>query len=417
VTIKNLTEATRILRSYANRDPKAIGKNFTLERVHPLMEAAGNPQDRLRVVHIAGTSGKTSTAYFMAALLRASGKKIGMTVSPHVDSVTERIQINGIPLSEDVFCSELSEFIEIVERAGQHPSYFELLYALSLWVFDRQKVDYAVLETGLGGLYDATNVTKRPDKVCIITDIGFDHTNILGNTLAKIAAQKIGIVHKHNVVFMYQQPEEVMKVVRNWAKKKQATINIVKEQATQNTKVADYQQRNWLLAYNTYLYLEKRDKLKHLTRQALQKTREVIVPGRMDIRKLQGKTLVMDGAHNRQKMTAFITSFQRLHPGVKPAVLIGLKRTKDHEDIAPVLVPFASRIIITSFETTQDSKIRSTDPEIVGASLLEAGAGQVEIIPNQNEAVEALLNSPEEVCVVTGSFYLLGRIRNNKQLV
>ncbi len=417
MNIRNLTEATTILRSYANRDPKAIGKNFTLERVYPLMKAAGNPQDRLQVVHIAGTSGKTSTAYFMAALLKASGKKIGKTVSPHVDKVTERIQINGVPLAEDVFCRELGEFIEIVEQAGQQPSYFELLYAFSLWVFDRQQVDYAVLETGLGGLYDATNVTERPDKVCIITDIGLDHMSILGNTLTKIAAQKIGIVHEHNAVFMYEQVEEVMKVVRNWTKKKQATVHLVKEQAAENSKIADYQQRNWYLAYNVYQHLEKRDNLKHLTRQVLQKTREVLVPGRMDIRQLQGKTLVMDGAHNRQKMTAFITSFQRLHPGVKPAVLLGLKRTKDHEDIAPVLVPFASRIIITSFDTTQDSKIRSTDPEIVGASLREAGAQQIEVVPDQNEAVKALLNSPDEVCVVTGSFYLLGWIRNNKQLV
>ncbi len=417
MNIQNLTEATQILRSYANRDPKAIGKNFTLERVHPLMKAAGNPQDRLRVVHIAGTSGKTSTAYFMAALLKASGKKIGKTVSPHVDKVTERIQINGVPLAEDVFCRELGEFIEIVEQAGQHPSYFELLYAFSLWVFDRQEVDYAVLETGLGGLYDATNVTERPDKVCIITDIGLDHMSVLGNTLTKIAAQKIGIVHEHNVTFMYEQAEEVMKVVHDWTKKKQAALHLVEEQAAEHSRIADYQQRNWYLAYNVYQYLEKRDNLKHLTRQALQKTREVLVPGRMDIRQLQGKTLVMDGAHNRQKMTAFIKSFQRLHPGVKPAVLLGLKRTKDHEHIAPVLVPFASRIIITSFDTTQDSKIRSTDPEIVGASLEEAGAKQVEVIPDQHEAVEALLDSPEEVCVVTGSFYLLGWIRNNKQLV
>lgn len=416
MTIKNLAEATRILRSYANRDPKAIGKNFTLERVHPLMEIAGNPQDRLKVVHIAGTSGKTSTAYFTAALLKASGKKIGTTVSPHIDRVTERVQINGMPISDSEFCKELGEFIEIVERAGQHPSYFEMLYAFSLWVFDRKKVDYAVLETGLGGLYDATNVAKRLDKVCIITDIGFDHMSVLGNTLAKIAAQKIGIVHKQNAVFMYDQPAEVMKVVRKWTDKKQAALTIIKEQTPDNSKIADYQQRNWQLAYNVYLYLEKRDSLKHVTRQVLRETREVQVPGRMDARHIKGKTLVMDGAHNRQKIETFIDSFQKLYPNTKPAVLLAMKRTKDYDDIAPLLVPFASRFVVTSFDSSQDNKLMSTDPELIAGSLRKAGAWDVAVFPDQEKAFEALLASPEDVCVITGSFYLLGRIRNNEHL-
>lgn len=414
--IRNLTEATAALRSYANRNPKAIGKNFTLERVRPLMKAAGNPQDRLKVVHIAGTSGKTSTAYFMAALLKGSGKKIGTTVSPHIDSVTERIQINSVPLSDEEFCSELAGFLDIVEKAGQQPSYFELLYAFSLWVFERQEVDYAVLETGLGGLYDATNIAGRPDKVCIITDIGMDHTSVLGNTLAKIAAQKIGIVHEGNAIFMYEQGAEVMNVVRAWVAEKDGDLHLVGEQPPEASHIPDYQQRNWFLAYNVYRYLEKRDGLKHLTRQVLQQTREVLVPGRMDVREFQGKTFVMDGAHNRQKMTAFISSFQKLYPGVKPAVLLGMKRTKDHDDLTPLLVPFADRFIVTSFDSSQDTKIISTDPKLIGESLRQAGAKEVQVFADQNEAVQALVDAPETVCVITGSFYLIGRIRNNKHL-
>lgn len=415
MTIKNLAEANEALLSYAEREPR-IGKNFTLERVRPLMEAAGNPQDRLKVVHVAGTSGKTSTSYFMAALLSAGGKKTGLTISPHVDSVTERIQIGGVPLTEKAFCNELGGFLDIVESAGQHPSYFELLYAFALWVFDKHKVDYAVLETGVGGLYDATNVTARPDKVCVITDIGFDHTHLLGNTLTKIASQKIGIVHKHNVVFMYEQAEEIMKVVRKWTEKYQAEVHLIEE--TEPTpkdpkNMAYYQQRNWNLAYEVYRYLEKRDNLKHLTSQVLQRTKEISVPGRMDIRKVNDKTLVMDGAHNVQKMTAFITSFQKLYPDTRPAVLVSLKYNKDYEDIAPLLVPFASRIIVTSFDATQDSKIHSMDPETLAKSLQAAGAQNVEIIRDQLKAAEALLGSPEQVCVITGSFYLLGRLRNN----
>lgn len=420
MTIRNLQEANQALLSYAEREPK-IGKNYTLERVFPLMEAAGNPQDRLKVVHIAGTSGKTSTAYFMAALLKASGKKVGLTVSPHVDKVTERIQINGEPLKSEVFCRELETFLSIVERSGQHPSYFELLYAFALWIFDRLGVDYAVLETGVGGLYDATNVTSRPDKVCVITDIGFDHTHLLGKTLAKITRQKIGIVHEHNQVFMYEQCEEIMDVVRRWTGKYHAKLNLVMQSTDKSGNklqaMPNYQARNWQLAHAVYSYLEKRDNLKHLTRQVLAKTQIVAAPGRMDTRQVQGKTLVMDGAHNVQKMTAFINSFHKLYPGVKPAVLLSLKHNKDHEDIAPLLKTFASRTIVTKFDATQDSQIHSMDPEVLAESLREVGVPEVSVVADQHKAFQALLSGPEKVCVITGSFYLLSRIRNNEKLI
>lgn len=420
MTIKNLAEANKALLSYANRDPRARGKNYTLERIYPLMEIAGNPQDRLRVVHIAGTSGKTSTAYYMAALLKASGKKIGLTVSPHIDSVTERIQINGKPLSEEMFCRELGEFLELVQRAGQHPSYFELLYTFSLWIFDRQGVDYAVLETGVGGLYDATNVTSRPDKVCIITDIGFDHMHLLGDTLAKIAAQKIGIVHKGNAVFMYKQSAEAMEVIKEWVANHHATLTILDEAADEPAnyleRLAAFQRRNWRLANSSYSYLAKRDSLKHLTRQELQQTQEIQVPGRMDKAEINGKTIIMDGAHNVQKMAAFIHSFQKLYSGVKPAVLLSLKHNKDHENVAPLLVPFASRFIVTMFDTSQDLRVKSMEAGILASSLRDAGAKHVQTIPDQREAFKALLAAPEKVCVVTGSFYLIGQLRNNEKL-
>ena len=195
MTIRNLSEANAALLPYVSQTPRMTGDDLKLERVMKLMDVLGNPQDKLPVIHIAGTSGKTSTGYYMAALLKAGGKKAGLTISPHIDSVNERVQIGGSPLPEAEFCSELGNFLEIIRGAGQSPSYFELLYAFALWVFVRRGVDYAVVETGLGGLLDATNVTGRADKVCIITDIGFDHEYVLGSGLAQIAAQKIGIVH------------------------------------------------------------------------------------------------------------------------------------------------------------------------------------------------------------------------------
>jgi dihydrofolate synthase/folylpolyglutamate synthase len=397
------------------------GNDLGLEHVRQLMEVFGNPQDKLKVIHIAGTSGKTSTAYYMAALLTASGKKVGLTISPHIDSVNERVQVGGRPLPEAEFCRELGNFLEIVQHAGQSPSYFELLYAFAMWVFVRQGVDYAVVETGIGGLLDATNVADRADKACLITDIGSDHMNILGETLTEIIAQKVGIVHDRNNVFMYDQAGEVMRIIREWTAKHKAPLHVLDEKSGRIyrkdlTTMAGYQQRNWLLAYNVYRYLEKRDNLQHLTSQVLQETQDIRIPGRMDTRNIKDKTLVMDGAHNVQKMAAFISSFRHLYPSVKPAVLLSLRNSKDYEDLTPLLLSFAGRIITTTFDTTQDSQARSMDPETLAQAFRSADTTPVEVIPDQHKAFAALLAAPEQTCVITGSFYLLSQIRNNEDL-
>jgi dihydrofolate synthase/folylpolyglutamate synthase len=332
------------------------------------------------------------------------------------------VQINGRPITEELFCRELEEFLGIVRQSGQQPSYFELVYAFALWVISRQNVDYAVVETGVGGLHDATNIADRPDKVCVLTDIGFDHMHLLGATLPEIAAQKAGIIHAHNHAFIYRQSAEIMDVVGQWADQHQAPLHIV-DQATEQKAHADilgampdYQRRNWLLANNVYQYLRERDNLPSLTRQASRQTQLVQVPGRMDVRHRGGKTLVMDGAHNQQKMTAFLGSFQQLYPGTEPAVLLALKDGKEYEELIPLLVPLAARLIVTTFRTSQDLPLVSLDPEVLAQALRAGGAANVETIEDSRQAFQALMAAPEELCVITGSFYLLGQIRNNEHL-
>ena len=421
--ISNLKEAEVALTKYIPSSPHLTRKDTTMERIVPLMKLLGNPQDQLRIIHIAGTSGKTSTAYYTAALLAATGKRTGLAVSPHIDSITERIQINGSSISETVFCSELTVFLGLVGQAQPQPSYFELLYAFTLWVLHRQKVFYAVVETGVGGLLDATNVATRADKVCIITDIGFDHTQLLGKTLPKITAQKVGIVHDGNNLFMYRQADEIMAVIEQWTAQHRAPVHVTSEQAEQQTyrqavgAMPDYQRRNWLLAHYVYQYLRERDHLPDLTRQALRQTQLVQVPGRMDIKQFKGKTLIMDGAHNPQKVTAFADSFRRLYPGVKPAVLIGLKEGKDYRELIPLLAPLAGRVITTTFNTSQDLPVVSMSAEVLAQAFRDAGLAQVESVPDSRAAFRALLATAEAVCIITGSFYLIGQIRNNEHIV
>lgn len=413
--IQTIAQAEAALLPYVPLVRELTGKDTTLQRIKPLMALLGNPQDQLQIVHIAGTSGKTSTAYYMSALLTATGQKVGLTVSPHIDSITERLQINGQPLDERHFCQLLGEFLEIIQQAEQQPSYFELLYAFALWVFARESVDYAVVETGVGGLHDATNVANRADKVCIITDIGFDHVALLGNTLARIAAQKIGIVHPGNQVFSYRQKPEVMSVFQGWVGKQPATLHIIDENEEPNPEIPSYQRRNWNLAYSVYQFLQRREHLPNLTRQELHQTQQLQVPGRMDIRNVAGKTLVMDGAHNEAKLAAFIASFQVRFPSVKPAVLVALKQDKDYEAAVKLLAPFANQVIITTFATTQDLPVQSLDPAML-AKEFQAQGIDAQVIPDQMKALKALLQAPDTVVVITGSFYLLSQLRRSTLL-
>ena len=420
-----MAEAQSALEAYYGTTEKVMGKDITVERMERLMAHLGNPERQLKVVHIAGTSGKTSTTYYIATLLRAAGLKVGHTVSPHVDSITERVQLNGVPISEDVFCGYLGEFLPLLENAPEAPTWFECLIAFAIWVFTKEKVEYAVLETGLGGLGDATNVTERADKLCVITDIGFDHMQILGHTLGAIAHQKAGIIHDGNTALMYEQDPEVMQVVRYWVSQHEGaellTFNQSRlQQAYKGTFEADlpiYQRRNWLLAFAAYMYLAKRDELQVVSAEELRNTQKLQVPGRMDVRKVGVKSIIMDGAHNGQKMAAFVQSFVQLYPNRKVPVLIALKQGKEVNDIAPLLRSIASKVIVTTFSKMQDLPIISIEPDVVAKALREHGIANVVIEPNQRVAYRRLLTQIEDVGVITGSFFLLGELREREVLV
>ncbi len=421
--IRTIEDAEKALFPYIPLVAQLTGKDTTLERVKPLASLAGHPENQLKVIHIAGTSGKTSTAYYIAALLRAAGKNIGLTVSPHIDSITERVQINGHPLPDKQFCSELEQFLKIVKSAPQAPSFFELLYVFSLWVFARAKVDYAVVETGMGGLFDATNIVTRLDKVCVITDIGLDHMHILGDTVELIAKQKIGIVHSHNPVFMYNQSENIMAVIKAWTDQHQAPLTLTDESIERQyygrdmSGMPNYQQRNWLLAYRTYRFLEERDQLPELSPKDLEDSQGLQVPVRMERLVMGSKTIVMDGAHNTQKMEAFVQSFRKLYPDVRPAILISLKQGKDFQGVVPILAALASRIIVTTFKTTQDLPVKSMEPSKLADAFKAVSKVTVQVIADQQTALDALLAGDEEICVITGSFYLLSQLRRSKLLV
>lgn len=403
--INSFVEAKRYLSRYYTN----TGAKFNLDNISKLMGYLGNPQDHLKVIHVAGTSGKTSTTYFMASLLALSGQEIGHTTSPVVYEVNERIQINGMPLKESEFCRWLEEFSGCVEASGLEPSYFEFMTAFAYWYFAKREVDYAVIEVGLGGLKDATNVVTRGSKVCLITDIGMDHMNLLGNSLSEIAAQKAGIIQEGNAVFMYEQSPEIMRSVIKVVEDKRAELNLVTPLGIEVADIADYQKRNWNLAYSAYLYLAERDNLNRLSDAQLYRSIHTQVPGRMEILKLGNKTVVLDGAHNAQKVRTFVESLKNMFPGKTPALLIAIKDDKDYEAMARLLAPLASRVITTNLESDDERPASSVPAEV----LAQAFSGKVEVsaIPDITEAYKQLLESESDLLVITGSIFLLGRVR------
>lgn len=422
VSIRNFTEAEQALEAYMPLAHEIIGKDISLVRMRPLMQAVGSPESRLKIVHVAGTSGKTSTAYYISALLTTTGKKVGLTVSPHMDTVAERVQLNGRPLDEETFCREINDFLPLVERAGINPTYYEVLMAFAYWYFDKAGVDYAVIETGLGGLHDGSNVAERPDKVCVITDIGYDHMHILGNTLPEIAFQKAGIIHVHNHVFMHTQPDEVMDVFRERCSKVSATLHEALMSAPGH--VADslrtlpqYKQRNWLLAYAAFSFIAERDELMNVTEDTLVQSLPTYIPGRMDEVMIGGKTVVMDGAHNVQKMAAFIESFKTQYVDRPAVVLFAVLQTKDYEPIIAQLHHLTDTVVCTSLKAAVDGRRKGADAVVLQSVAHKTGMRHVYAVSDSAQAFDtALAMTPEGgVLVISGSLYLLSEIRKVKK--
>lgn len=405
---KNLDEATQALLSYA---PNYLPGKYDLSVISQLMKLVGNPQEKLRVIHVAGTSGKTSTCYYIRALLELSGCRTGMTVSPHITAINERVQIDGKPLNEDQFLSYLDEFLEIVRASTVKPSYYEITMAFAYYVFDKEHVDYAVIETGLGGLVDGSNVASRKDKVCAIQRIGYDHTEILGETLEEIALQKAGIIHDHNTVFVLQQADEALRTIIDYAQTKNAKVSVVQETNDTEIPVA-YQHANWSLAVAVYQYLVTRDHLEHLDDAQRSRAKKMTAPGRYEVHEYKHKKVILDGAHNEQKLTALFDSLYDMH-GQDPVVIFAIKGRKDKKvgDYLAVIKGRCRALIFTGFHVGQDSiYIQNVDLDFMTNEADKLGIPSV-AIADQASAIDYAIDQDSDTILITGSLYLISEIR------
>ena len=406
-----LNEALAKLKSFIPKSSPIRGI-YTLERIQQVLHLLGDPQNSYRGVHIAGTSGKTSTAYYIRGLLDAAGQSTGLTVSPHIDSITERVQVNGRPLADDEFGIELNKLMQFVDQTGIVLTYFEVLIAFAYQYFAKSKVDYAVIETGLGGLMDGTNTIHRSDKLCVLTDIGLDHTEILGTTIRQITYQKAGIIQPGNHVLMLTQSIEAVSIVREVAKEQHASLELIPHSSLQDDDGLTFQERNWALAKAAYNCLANRDglspigELSHVNRASLQP------PGRLERMDIKGHYLVLDGAHNPQKLKALRRSLavEGIH---RAAVLANfLVAPEDKlEALMNELLMLAAHLIIPEFVVVQDVDKRSCPAFQTAERARRLGCLSVEVVKDPARAFVTLLERPEKALVVTGSLYLISTIR------
>ncbi|AHB41974.1 Folylpolyglutamate synthase/dihydrofolate synthase [Candidatus Saccharibacteria bacterium RAAC3_TM7_1] len=408
---ETLQQAENYLLGYSPLKPD--GATYTLGRMRQLMAKLGNPQNELKVIHIAGTSGKTSTAYFVRALLEETGQKTGLTVSPHITSITERVQIGGRPLPDAVFVTYLQEFFLLLENWPQlKPTYFELMIAFAYWVFRREKVGYAVVETGLGGLLDATNVVTRQDKVCALTPIGLDHTNVLGGSITQIAEQKAGIIQLQNVVFSARQAPDAAALFQKACRQQLASLEFINsEPKDAGLRLPEFQYQNWHLACAVFGYVQRRDDLAELTHDKEWEASRSMPPGRFERYKAGVTTIILDGAHNPQKLQALIDS---LPAAAKDAVwLMAMAEAPNQklEDSLKVLAVAAEKIVWTDFQVGQDFKARQS---FVSSNVAERARHygiHSDAHPDAFTALQYALEQKPSYLIITGSLFLVARLR------
>lgn len=384
-------------------------KHDRLAYVAHILETLGSPQNQIPAIHIAGTSGKGSTAYYATSLLNRAGYTTGTLVSPHIASVAGRSLINGQPLPEQEYLHYFQKFASFCAANNLHLSYFEFLTIFSFWLFKEMGVDYIIIEVGIGGRLDTTNVIFRSPTVRVITDIGLDHTELLGNTLTEITQEKAGIIHQNDLVVMNRQTPDVEVAVQQQTDAQHAQLLIASPIIDDFLKILpDFQQRNWTLAYRA---VEKRlalDKKPPLSKEVLEKSVHIAIPGRLEKRNVDGVNIIFDVAHNPQKIRALIDSLRKLYPDKKPIFVVAFGQNK-HSSLAESLAiidNLAQLAYATTFSANYGKNHRNVPPETIQHLMKSA----VEIEHNTDKALAKAIKKARQLdtyVVVAGSFYLV----------
>jgi dihydrofolate synthase/folylpolyglutamate synthase len=404
---------------------------FDLRRMEMLLEKLGNPEVGAIPIQVAGTKGKGSTAAMIASVLTSAGYKTGLYTSPHLLSFTERIQVDGKPITEDDFARVVEAMkpeVEAVNRFGAFGQLttFELLTALAFAYFKKKGVAFQVLETGLGGRLDATNVVKPG--VSVITSISFDHMEVLGNTLAQIATEKAGIIKPGSIVVCSPQPQEAMAVIEKVSRERGARLIKIGSEVTWRGKTYSHEGQSFQLKgirskYNLSLPLLGKYQLENaatavaavevLAERGVMVSAESIAsglaqvhwPGRLQILKRE-PWFIVDGAHNVYSAKRLAEALKQYFDFERMILILGISADKDVAGIVAELAPLPSIAIVTS-----SNHPRALEPAQLVAEFSKWGITP-EVAKNVASAADLALAraAPKDLICATGSLFVVAEV-------
>ena len=400
------------------------GTKDGLLRTQELLSLLGDPQKELKFVHVAGTNGKGSTCAMLSSILQSAGYRTGRYTSPFVNRFNERIALNGKPIPDEDLVDVFRRIRPVVDAMPNQPSEFELINCAAMLYFKEQKCDVVVLEVGMGGEFDSTNVIDTP-LLSIITAMGFDHMQYLGSTMAEIASAKAGIIKPGGTTLIYGENPEADRVFQETCERVGSRLVI-----TDHSRIVDHAHtlHGHDLSYGPYEHIQLPLIGCHQVKNAAVVLRAVELlqegglhipikavydgmarvqwPARMELL-LERPVFLLDGGHNAHGFHAAKRTLKELFPGQKVTVMMGVMADKDHKDMILSLLPLTKRFIT----------VRPDSPRAMGADELaeeiRSLGGEAAVAGTVEHGVKDMLDKarPQDVLLAIGSLYMAGDVR------
>jgi len=410
------------------------GKKRTLERMRKFINLLGNPQDEYESIHVTGTNGKGSVSKVLFELLRSHGFHAGLYTSPHLSNFRERIRVDDERIGKDEIVNLMEQIEPMLlkledENPDFSPTFFDVVTAMAFMYFKIKKVDVAVVEVGVGGRLDSTNVIRNV-KVGVITSVGLDHTKTLGNTIEKIAWEKAGIIKEGMDLVCAETRSEVVKIVSKRVEEKNARFFLrTKDYGFSNVRLKLNENRfdylgkgridDLLITLNGYnqiintstalfafeRFMEHRGKKIEVDR-VKSTLRQVKWMGRFEVFQLGGKTVVMDGAHNPSAMEMLAKNLNVYFPRTRRIGIVGIIDDKDRDSIMRALDGSFDGIVVTNPMESRTCKIKDL------MDVVKRYYPTAEFVESKIEAFKRAMKSDADLIVITGSLYLVGYLRD-----
>jgi dihydrofolate synthase/folylpolyglutamate synthase len=386
--------------------------SYKLDRMRAFLHHLGDPHRSYPTIHVGGTSGKGSTATMIAGALQASGKRTGLHTKPHLHSMTERARIDGVAISRERFAELLERAMPAIERTTSEygrPTYYETLLALTFAYFAQEKVDAAVIEVGLGGRLDGTNVLHPV--VAAITSVGYDHTEILGTTIEAIALEKAGIAKPGVPLVLGPVSGAAAAVIEAYAAQAGALVvyahDVVQVDEVPPLPVLGIFQRT--NAVTAIAVLKQLDETLRPSRDAISRSfSELSIPGRMELVPAR-PPVVFDMAHNAEKAESLVASLRESFAGRRIHYVVAIGEPKDARRILEILAALPSTFTFTSYVAAGRRAIAPSRLSTIAESIGRWGRAIVD--PVEALTVARRLATMDDVVVVTGSTFVVGELR------